>query len=162
MKADIGAAVAFSILAAFGCSPASDTETDAGARERATEVSGDMKLAEAGETDACPVIESRGWRAWVDAMPNPDAAATLFVEGEVDMPTPGYSFAWEVGMADRSAVPTQRLHIKATPPDGMTAQVVTTETVRYEGPAIAQSYRSVIVMCGEDVLAEATPVLTAR
>jgi len=65
-------------------------------------------------------------------------------------------------MADRSAIPLQRLHLTATPPDGMAAQVITTETVRYEGPAIAENYRAVAVMCGDVLLADITDVTTAQ
>ncbi len=110
----------------------------------------------------CPVIASRDWTAWVNAMPGPGAEATLIVEGAVDMPTPGYVFSWEAGMADRSAIPTQRLHLTATPPDGMVAQVITTETVRYDGPAIAKNYSGVMVMCGGELLAEITEIMTAE
>lgn len=110
----------------------------------------------------CPVIDSRDWKAWVNAMPGPGAEATLIVEGAVDMPTPGYAFSWEAGMADRSMVPTQRLHLTAAAPEGMVAQVITTETVRYEGPAIAKEYRAVMVVCGDEVIADITDVMTAE
>ncbi|PQA89039.1 hypothetical protein CW354_03565 [Marinicaulis flavus] len=110
----------------------------------------------------CPVIDSRDWKAWVNAMPGPGAETTLIVEGAVDMPTPGYTFSWEAGMADRSAVPAQRLHLTATAPDGMVTQVITTENVRYEGPAIAKEYRAAAVMCGDELLAEITDVVTAE
>ena len=159
MRSVIVSIIAFSAIAAHGCSPASESDSNADAND-AADAGDQMELAQ--PADACAVLESRDWRAWVNAMPGPDAAATLIVEGEVDMPTPDYEFAWEVGMADRSAIPMQRLHFKATPPEGMAAEVITTEAVRYEGPAIAQSYRAVVVVCGDETLAEIEDVTTAH
>ncbi|WDI32038.1 hypothetical protein PUV54_02390 [Hyphococcus flavus] len=122
----------------------------------------DGDLPDAGQPTTCPIVDSRGWKAWVNAMPGPDAQRTLIVMGEVDTPTPGYTFEWSVGVADRSAIPMQRLHLTATPPDGMAAQVITTEEVRYDGPAIAEQYRAVVVMCGEELLADITDVTVAH
>ncbi len=110
----------------------------------------------------CPVLDSHGWTAWVNAMPGPDASATLIVEGVVDLPTPGYQISWAPGAADRSAIPVQKLYLVASAPDGMAAQVITSEAVRYEGPAIAKQYRGVVVMCGDGVLADITDVVTAQ
>ena len=95
-------------------------------------------------------------------MPGPDSRHTLHVSGEVDMPTPGYAFEWRVSAADRSATPVQRLLLTATPPDGMAAQVITTETVRYQGPAIAKLYKGILVMCGARVLADIPDVSIAE
>lgn len=111
---------------------------------------------------ACPVIDSRNWAAWVNAMPGPDSQMTLYVTGEIDLPTPGYKISWSEGMADRSMTPVQRLMLTATPPDGMAAQVITTESVRYEGPALVKTYGGVIVMCGGAPLAEIDDVTVAE
>lgn len=134
-------------------SPAADGEAATDAEEPATA---------SDESSACPVLDSRNWTAWVNAMPGPDAKPTLHVTGDVDMPTPGYAFEWREGMADRSAMPVQRLMLTATPPDGMVAQVLTTETVSYEGPALTTTYGGVIVMCGGEPLAEITDVTVAQ
>ncbi|WP_375207202.1 hypothetical protein [Hyphococcus sp.] len=128
---------------------------------------GDPMPPETGAPDgddamACPVIDSRDWAAWVNAMPGPDAKLTLHVAGEIDLPTPGYDISWQAGMADRSMTPVQRLILNLTPPDGMVAQVITTETVKYEGPALVENYGGVIVMCGGAPLAEITDVTVAR
>ena len=146
------AASLFAVLA--GC------DKPAPAADPATPTEEEVAMPESAA--ACPVLDSRDWTAWVNAMPGPDASATLIVEGVVDMPTPGFTFTWEAGMADRSAIPVQRLHLSAAPPDGMVAQVVTSESVRYEGPAIAKQYRGVTVMCGDAVIAEITDVTTAE
>jgi hypothetical protein len=113
-----------------------------------------------GQTTArnCTVIESRAWSAWVNRMPGPGAVATLHVEGQIDLPTPGYMAVLREGPADRSAVPTQQLILELSPPNGMVTQVVTTEAVRYQGPAIAAQYRGVAIMCGGQRIAEITDV----
>lgn len=110
----------------------------------------------------CPVVESRDWAAWVNAMPGPDAKLTLHVTGEIDLPTPGYKIYWQAGMADRSMTPVQRLMLNLTPPDGTVIQMTTTEMVKYEGPALVENYGGVIVMCGGEPLAEITEVTVAR
>ena len=167
MKRYLPVATAFVFLASQGCpQPADLSAEDTTASDEVETGAGDMTadagLPEAGEPTTCLIVASRDWRAWINAMPGPDAVRTLIVEGVVDTPTPGYTFEWEAGMADRSAIPMQRLHLTATPPDGMAAQVITTETVRYEGPAIAENYRAVAVMCGEVLLADITDVVTAQ
>lgn len=116
----------------------------------------------ADDAAACPVLESRNWTAWVNAMPGPDMKPALHVAGEIDLPTPGYTISWREGMADRSAMPVQRLMLTATPPGGMAAQVVTTESVKYEGPALVTTYGGIIVMCGGEPLAEITEVTVAQ
>lgn len=170
MKLATTIAAASILFVTQACSPSSD-ETDVNAEdEAATEhteesessAAESIEMANAEGQDACPVLESHDWRAWVNAQPGPDASATLIVEGNVVMPTPGYAFSWEEGMADRSAIPMQRLHLAVSPPDGMVAQVITTEAVRYEGPAIAQNYRAVVVMCGDEQLVEIADVTTAQ
>lgn len=120
--------------------------------------------------EACPVIESRDWRAWIDAMPRVvqdgqsrvAAAPTLHVTGVVDLPTPGYEATWRVGAADRMMPPGQHLHLSLTSPSGMVTQVVTPTQVRYRGEASYPNYRVIIVHCGDDVLAEIGDIITAR
>lgn len=111
---------------------------------------------------SCPVIESRDWAAWVNAMPGPGATKQLIATGQVVLPTPGYTVTLTAGMADRSATPMQQLILTATPPTGMVTQVLTTQPVRYEGPAISMNYRAVRIMCGGEMLSEITDVPVAR
>jgi hypothetical protein len=112
--------------------------------------------------NACAVIANRNWTAHINAMPGPNAQRTLIVSGEVDLPTPGYTVTLDLGLADRSAIPVQQLTINTTAPTGIVPQVVTQYPVRYEGPAIAQQYRAVRVMCGGQQLAEITDIVTAQ
>lgn len=116
----------------------------------------DSTVADATPPSAsnCAVIANRNWSAHVNAMPGPGAQRTLIVAGEVDLPTPGYGVSLDLGPADRSAIPVQQLIVNTTPPSGIVAQVVKPYPVRYEGPAIAEHYRAVRVMCGGAQLAE--------
>ncbi len=102
----------------------------------------------------CPVIDGRNWSAHINAMPGPNAQRTLIVSGEVDLPTPGYAVSLTAGAADRSAIPVQQIVLTANGLGGIVPQVVTTYPVRYDGPAIAQQYRAVRVMCAGRQLAE--------
>ncbi|MFC2952070.1 hypothetical protein ACFOOP_09020 [Marinicaulis aureus] len=147
------------LLSLAACAPANDPEEDTGAV--VVSEGEEMVMPAPQETD-CPVIESRNWSAWVNAMPGPDAKLTLHVTGDVDLPTPGYEVSWREGMADRSATPVQRLMLTLTPPEGMVTQVITTETVTYEGPALTKTYGGVIVMCGGAPLATIDAVVTAQ
>ncbi len=99
----------------------------------------------------CPVIDGRRWSAHINAMPDPNAQRTLIVSGEIDLPTPGYTVSITAGPADRSAIPVQQIVLTANGPGGIEPQVVTT---RYDGPAIAQQYRAVRVVCAGRQLAE--------
>jgi hypothetical protein len=102
----------------------------------------------------CPVIDGRSWSAHINAMPGPNAQRTLIVSGEIDLPTPRYTVSITAGPADRSAIPVQQIVLTANGPGGIVPQVVTTYPVRYDGPAIAQQYRAVRVVCAGRQLAE--------
>jgi len=114
-----------------------------------------------GETpvaETCSVLESRNWAAWVNRMPGPDATPTVHVTGQVDVPTGGYGFEWEVGPMDRSMTPALRLKIVPQKPDGMATMAITREDVHYTGPVAGAGYRSITVTCGDKTLAEITEV----
>jgi hypothetical protein len=116
---------------------------------------------------ACPVIESRDWTAFVNAMPGPGARPQLIVSGTVRLPSAGYSVALEPGIADRSARPVQNVELVAVPPEGPAATVVTQAEVRLEMASLAvrpgepSPYRGVRVLCGGEELAFIAPVETA-
>jgi len=112
-----------------------------------------------GDTDgACPIIDTRNWEAWIDKMPGPDGGMRLHITGDADMPTPGYTFQWSEGFADRALPPGLRFKLTATPPDGIVAQVITTEQVNYSGETPYREIRAVYVSCGDKKLAEISPV----
>ena len=114
------------------------------------------------QSTSCPVIDSRDWAAWINAMPGPDAEPTLIVTGEIDLPTPDYTIEITLGPADRMMPPGQYLDLAASAPDGMVAQVVTPTPVRFETRAVYPEYRKVVVRCGDTLLAEITDVPTAH
>ena len=106
-------------------------------------------------SENCPVIDSRGWSAWLNKMPSVDGGARLNIAGEVDLPTPGYSVEWIEGPADP---PGQRFTLVLTPPDGIVPQVVTPTPVKYEGAATYPAYRSILINCGGEGIAEITEI----
>ncbi len=111
------------------------------------------------EKESCAVLGSRGWEAWINKMPGPGAVATIHVIGKVDVRTGGYTFTWEEGPMDRSAVPALRLKLVPVPPDGMATMAITTEDVAYQAPALSSGYRSVIIGCGSATLGEITEIM---
>lgn len=112
--------------------------------------------------NACAVYESSDWAAWINAMPGPGAQRTLHVTGRIVVPTPNYTATLTAGIADRSAIPVQQINLNLTTTDGMALQVLTPLEVRYEGPAIAQNYRAIRIMCGGRAIAEITEIETAH
>ena len=107
----------------------------------------------------CPAIGAGHFEAWLDAMPGPGGShASLNISGKVDLPTPGYRLELAAGPADRMMPPSQRFRLVAWPPPGMAAQVVTTSEVHYRAPAQYPAYRSLIILCGERVLATITHI----
>ena len=141
-------AATFALVALTNCQPVDDAPP------------GDTPPARPNAS--CPVVESRAWAAWVNAMPGPGATRELIATGEIVLPTPGYRATLSAGAADRSATPVQQLILDLTPPSGPVAQVLTTESVRYQGPAISMRYRAVRIMCGGQMLAEITDVPVAQ
>ncbi len=111
---------------------------------------------------SCPVVENSGWKAWVNRMPGPGAAPTLIVEGQVTLPSAGYTVELKLGRADRSAIPVQQLILEASAPAGQPAQVLTPQTARIDTPAIAGKYKAVQIVCGGDVIAEITDIPDAH
>lgn len=143
MKAMHLIAAALGACALAACQPSAPTEPPA-------------ETASTEPAMACAVAESRNWTAHINAMPGPEAQRTLIVAGEVDLPSPGYGATLAEGPADRSTVPYQTLNLVVTPPapDTMAPQVITPTQVQFSGPAIAQQYAGVRIMCEGQQLAE--------
>lgn len=113
-------------------------------------------------SNACPVIESGNWAAWIDAMPSPEGGKRLNVSGEVVLPTPGYEWDLVIGAADRMNPPAQHLQLKLTPPDGIVAQVLTTYQVTHRSDAVYPEYRAILIKCGDKQLAKISDIETAH
>lgn len=95
----------------------------------------------------CPVIQSENWTAQLMPLPGGEGRYQLVVTGNVTMPTPGFTFAWEQGRLDRSAIPAFELRLLTNAPAGTVAQMLETREVIYAGPAAAARYRSVTITC---------------
>lgn len=110
---------------------------------------------------ACGITGASEWRAWVSAMPGPDARPTLIATGKVTVPTGGYRFAWR-DMHVMESYPVQVVaELEAIPPAGGATQAVVTHDVRGEWP-IDPPVGAFTVRCGDMVLASVSPVETAH
>lgn len=105
----------------------------------------------------CP-DQTRGWTAWINAMPGPGATPTLIVTGEAFVPA-GTAATLSAGPTDRMMPPSQRFTLAlSSRPDAPGGW----QQVRGEiTPALAQ-YRSVIVGCDGEAVATITDIQTAR
>lgn len=110
----------------------------------------------------CPITTSRDWRAWINAMPGPDARPRLMVTGTVIAPTGGYQMTFEPYLQIRESYPAQAFAtLRVTPPQGPATQAITSHNLRWEWP-LTQQIGSVEIRCGSDTLATISPVETAH
>jgi hypothetical protein len=106
----------------------------------------------------CPLLASRDWTAHVNRMPGPGASPTLHVQGEVDLPTPGFQPVLRATPIERGTATLQWIVMDFAPPTQIVAQVVSTQVVRFAGPASDAAYAAVRVTCAGEVIAEITDV----
>jgi hypothetical protein len=135
------------ILLAAGCS---------GPNDAVSHVAGDpMPPAPPARLPSsdCPIIESSGWAAWVNAMPGPGSRPTLIVTGRITVPTGGYAPMLETGPVQEIHPPVQIMILHPNPPRGGATQAIVTHEVRAEAPAL-DVYGSVVVRCGSITLAD--------
>lgn len=137
--------------------PATPGETETPA-EPAAEETETLTPEAAPVEEACAVLDSRDWEAWVNRMPGPDASPAIHVIGKVDVNTGGYTFNWEVGPMDRSMTPALRLKLIPVAPTDAALMAISTEEVQYTGPLAGSAYSSVTVTCGGQTLAEITEI----
>ena len=102
----------------------------------------------------CPVLDSRHWHAWIDRPTEASRPARLHVRGQIDMPTPGYAETFTPGPMDRRSPPTLRIRLEATAPEGIVLQVIDTRDVAFSLETEILQYRAVLIMCGDQTLAE--------
>lgn len=154
---------------------AADSDVPAGLTEGSAAEALEARAAEAAAEDAaadeafdaCPVLDSTGWRAAVGEVAG-GKGAHLVVTGTVTLPTPGWRLELAPGIADRSARPVQHFQLLAFPPAGITTQVLTDYEAYVETPALGPvtggraPYSGVIVHCEGRVLAEITSVGLSR
>lgn len=108
-------------------------------------------------SDACPVVEASNFKAWVNTMPGP-SEPKLNVRGQLVFPSAGYTHELRLGILDRRRPPTQRLTLEVTAPNGPSAQVLTTQEVSGQFPALAAQYQAITIICGAKVIAEINEV----
>ena len=110
----------------------------------------------------CPITTSSEWRAWVNAMPRPNARPKLIVTGKVVTPTGGYQISFDPYLQVRRSYPVQAFAtLRVTPPAGPATQALVAHDVRWEWP-MNQPVGSVEVRCGDQTLARISPVETAH
>jgi hypothetical protein len=107
---------------------------------------------------SCPIIESGKWHAWIDKFTQKKDTKRLIVVGEIVLPTPGFTIDWKQGATDRMSPPSLRLHLSATPPEGMVIQAIARVAVKINLETPIHEFRSVIIFCGNKKLAEITDV----
>jgi hypothetical protein len=121
-------------------------------------INSDQKSIHKEHEVSCPVIESGKWHAWIDKFTQKKGNNRLIVVGEIVLPTPGFTIGWKQGATDRMSPPSLRLHLSATPPEGMVIQAITPVPVNINLETPIHEFRSVIIFCGNEKLAEITDV----
>ena len=122
---------------------------------------GSIQEASGSANGGCPVLESADWIAWV-ASPPGSSVPSLHLAGQVVLPTPGFTVQGRLAALDRRQPPSQRVVLDFMAPSGVVTQVLSTEDVQLSFPALANTYRSVIVVCGDTTIGEITEVGTMR
>lgn len=77
----------------------------------------------------------------------------LSVKGDIELPGPAYTAVLELGKADSSAIPSQHFNLRTERHDGMVIQVITPMALAHSAATISKQYRSIIIYCGEQVIA---------
>lgn len=110
----------------------------------------------------CPIAGSSDWRAWINRMPGGTAQTYLFVSGKVTTGSGGYSVALEPTMRFAESYPPQAFtSLRVVPPTQGAIQVVVTHNVRQQWP-VSESPGRVVIECGGRVIADISPVQSAR
>jgi hypothetical protein len=112
----------------------------------------ESKVSESKNT--CSVQDSGDWSASLVKKGESSSSYLLTIEGEVTLPTPGYRANWREGPTDRMNPPSMRLQLAFTEPQQMVIQVLSTKTIKHVIETPISAFRSVIVSCGNEVLAE--------
>lgn len=116
-------------------------------------------VAAAEEQVALPVCpaESRGWSAWINAMPGPDRQRTLVVTGEVLLPD-GARATLNEGPLDRMMPPGQRIALSIARAE----RAAGWQMVRLEIAPAQPAYSSVVIGCGGSEVTRIATIDTAH
>ncbi len=107
------------------------------------------------QTADCPLISSNNWRAQIVSI---DGLRQLKLNGDIELPNPGFAVTIEPGIADRSLKPTQHFHVKLERLNGFHIQVITPMSIEQLSPAIAPEYTSIVIHCGKQTLSTITDI----
>lgn len=109
----------------------------------------------------CPIIGSSDWKAWINAMPGPNAKPQLITTGKVVAPTGGYTFAWR-DLRVMESHPVQVIaELEALPPEEPASQADVTHDLRGEWP-IQPPVGSLTITCGTRTLGRVSAVKTEQ
>jgi hypothetical protein len=114
-----------------------------------------------GPTRDCSISSSSDWTAGVNAMPGPNARATLIVTGKVTVPSGGHRLILRAGPVLELYPPIQRVELEAMPPAGEGTPEAPTIEVRGEFPAL-DTFGEVQVHCGNRLLASIRNIVRAQ
>ncbi|MGE3747776.1 MAG: hypothetical protein AB7G25_18990 [Sphingomonadaceae bacterium] len=108
----------------------------------------------AASTAPCPVIASRDWRARLNRQGGASGKYTLTIDGEVELPTQGFTPVWQVGLSDRANPPNLQILLSFDPPpeDEMVMQVVSLYRVHHSVEVSSPRYREILIRCGTTAL----------
>ena len=112
-------------------------------------------------SDACPIISSDKWHAWLDKYNKKEGSFRLNVSGEITLPNPSYSFEWSAGPIDRMYPPGLRLLLKPEKNKGMFTQIITDVPTLYQMNTPISKYKYVSIYCeGTELVKIENVVLT--
>lgn len=111
--------------------------------------------------EPCPIRGSGEWRAWINAMPGPNAQPTLNITGKVTVPTGGYTVEFTPYLQDRAGSPSDKIaQVRAIPPAGPATQAIMTHDLNWKWP-VSGPISSVTIRCADKTLGHISPVQTA-
>jgi len=116
--------------------------------------SNDTSMSSPETSSECPILKVSSFTA---SLKN-DGEPTLNVSGIITVSSGGYSYNLTMGILDRMKPPTQRLNLTVTPPEGMATQAITDIEVSGGFPALSKSYKSIVILCGGEAIAEIADV----
>lgn len=120
---------------------------------------GMQEVADLTQTMALPVCptETRGWAAWVNAMPGTDAGPTLIVVGEALMPQQAEA-ELAAGATDRMMPPGQQVMLSIE----RSGRAAGWQPLRLEIAPSLPEYSSVTIGCDGNAIATISPVEVAH
>jgi len=99
----------------------------------------------------CPLVSDQNWSAQIKT--SNSGESTLYISGDIELPSPGYSVAFEEIPADNNLEPSQHFNLKTETLSGFYIQAVTPMTLQHTTVAIADKYRAIVISCDGKTLA---------